>query len=310
MGCGMSVWLVCDDPGVAQTRLHAANLLINVAEQELSRFRPESGLNRLNSMSGQPVKVSPLLWQVLTTALDAAKATGGLYDPTVLKALESAGYRTSFENMAGREVPLPTPQTPVRSPFSWRDIRLDHQAQTVTLPEGVGIDLGGIAKGWVAHQAAQSLSGAGPCLVDAGGDIAATGTPPEMEGWPVGVADPFRPDSDLAILSVTDHGVATSGVDYRRWTAGGTPQHHIIDPRTGCPARTDILTVTVIAADAVQADLHAKVALILGASPGGEYLAGLTGVEGILVLQDGSNTTTSGLERYLLNPGTNPGGSI
>lgn len=293
----MALRLAADDAHLAEVRLNAANLFVQTAESQLSRFLPESDLSRLNAQSGQSVAVSSLLWQVLNAALDAASVTDGLYDPAILDALESVGYRKSFDTFGGSDIALEPPAKP-RS--DWRYIKMEPETHTVTLPEGLRIDLGGIAKGWVAERVAEFLSEVGPCLVDAGGDIAARGRPPEYDGWPVGVADPFHPDSDLAILSVQDNGVATSGVDYRRWSAGGMSQHHIIDPRTQRPADTDLWTATVIAPDAKQADLHAKVTLLLGSQKGLLHLSDLPGVEGILVLQDGRKLTTAGIGRNLL----------
>lgn len=292
----MSLWLDASEPSLAHARLQAANVYFNLAEQELSRFRPDSGLSRLNSALGRSVKVGPLLWAVLSSALDGARSTNGLYDPTVLNALVSAGYSGSFDTIGNQVSPVPV-ATGVK--VGWEGIQMDEETRSVTLPPETRIDLGGIAKGWVASQVAQDLSSLGACLVDAGGDIAAIGHPPEMEGWPIGVADPHSPESDLAVLSIKDQGVATSGVDYRHWEAGGSRQHHIIDPRTGLPAQTDLLSVTVVAKDPVQAELYAKVALILGAQDGWKYLAGLTSTEAILVLQDGSNAITHGLPDYL-----------
>jgi len=298
MGCGMSLWLAGCEPAVAYPHLQAARLSIELAENELSRFRPASGLSRMNRLSGQPVPVSPILWEVMSAALEAAKATHGLYDPTVLRALESAGYKTSFETLKGQQAGQKGPGEGTYN-YSWKDILLDPVARTVTIPVEAGIDLGGIAKGWTARQVAQSLGEAGPCLVDAGGDIAARGAPPGMAGWPVGVANPLQPELNLTVLTVCDGGMATSGIDYRRWTSNGHLQHHIIDPRTGSPARTDLLAVTVMAQDVVHAEIHAKAALILGASAGWDYLSGLDGVEGVLMLQDGSNVITPGLEHYI-----------
>jgi thiamine biosynthesis lipoprotein len=103
----------------------------------------------------------------------------------------------------------------------------------------------------------------------------------------------------LNLLVVRDRGVATSGVDYRHWRRGGSVQHHIIDPRTRRPAQTDLLSVTVIAPDATLADLHAKVALMLGSQTGYEYLSHQPAVEGLLVRNDGALVTTPGFEAYV-----------
>ncbi len=306
MSCEMVVWVVAADPRAAREHLVAARDFIQAVERQLSRFDPQSELSRLNARSGQAVQVSPLLWAVLTYALDAARQTEGLYDPTVLEALEVAGYDRSFQEVLANSRAPGSPSTGLRAGSeelratvgrqwsSWRDIQIDPPTRNVTLPPGVRLDLGGIAKGWAAERAADRLAIIGPCLVDAGGDIAARGRPPDQAGWPIGVTNPRNPETDLALLLVKDRGVATSGTDYRRWNRDGVIQHHIIDPRTRRPAQTDLLSATVVAPDAAQADLHALVALLLGAEEGLRYLARQPMVEGLLVTEDGRQLATPG----------------
>lgn len=313
MNCEMGVWVVAADPQAAMEHLVAARDYFHNVEDQLSRFRPQSELSRLNRRPGQSVPVSPLLWQVIVWALGAAERTNGLYDPTVLDALEAAGYDRSFAERPVTndecDVPslpmAPTPAFVLRGSSSvphgptWRDVQLEPRTRSVTLPAGVRLDLGGIAKGWAADRVADRLAALGPCLVDAGGDIAARGSPPGQAGWLIGVADPQDPETDLALLLVRDRGVATSGVDYRRWSRGGSTQHHIIDPRTRRPARTDLLSVTVLAPDATQADLHALVAMILGSQEGFRYLLCHPGVEGMLVGSDGRQFSTPAFTGYV-----------
>jgi len=306
----MAAWVSAPNASIAREYLEAVRQFIETVEAHLSRFRPESELSRLNARTGRKVAVSPLLWEALQWALESARRTGGLYDPTVLDALEAAGYDRSFDDhrsptaerrlrdvVGDSESDEPSAVVPR---WSWQDIRLDPRTQSVTLPPHLRLDLGGIAKGWAAERAADQLAVLGPCLVDAGGDIATRDRPPGLPGWPIAVAQPGNPDADLALLLVRDRGVATSGIDYRRWVHNGVQQHHLIDPRTRRPARTDLLTVTVIAPNAMEADLHALVALLLGAKDGLRYLIHQQGVEGLLVKNDGAHFTTPGFERYVV----------
>ena len=303
MSCEMAAWVAATDAAIARERLAAAQRFIETVEAHLSRFRPQSELSRLNARAGQEVRVSPLLWEVLEWALEAAHRTAGVYDPTVLDALEAAGYDRSFDERRTtsdeRHSVERTLQTP-HQPSAWQAIRLNPHARSVTLPPGVRLDLGGVAKGWAAERAADRLAVLGPCLVDAGGDIAARGSPPGERGWPIAVADPREPDADLALLIVRDRGVATSGTDYRRWMHNGTLQHHLIDPRTRRPAQTDLLAVTVVAPDAAQADLHALVTMVLGLEEGQRYLRRQRGVEGLLIREDGQQFATPGFWRYVV----------
>ncbi len=301
MGCEMAAWVVTADAKAAATQLTAVQTWIETVEAHLSRFRPESELSRLNARSGETVTVGPLLWDVLVYALEAARRTDGLYDPTILDALEKAGYDRPFAAMAAhRSVGLPSSAlVSAHRPVAWQGIRLDPKRRQVQLPAGVRLDLGGVAKGWVADRAAAQLAVLGPCLVDAGGDIAVHGAPPGQSGWLIGVADPHHPDRDLALITVADGGVATSGTDYRRWYRNGLLYHHIIDPRTGRPAQTDLVSVTVIAAEAAQADVEALVVLLLGAEQGRRYLQRRPWLEALLISEDGRQWTTPQFHRFL-----------
>ncbi len=293
-------------------------------EQVLSRFRQDSELNWLNRSAGRPVKVSPVLWEVTHRALRAARESDGLVVPTLLNALEAAGYDRSFEalkrgpltlSMAdpepdgglwhrGHERLSEAPADRGGAAMSavkcedWRAIQCDRHTRSITLPRGLRLDFGGIAKGWAADQAARRLGVHQPALVDAGGDIAVSGPRADGEAWPIGVADPLAPDTQFELLRLCSGGVATSGRDYRRWQHNGAWQHHIIDPRTGYPAQTDVLSATVVAPTAVMAEVAAKVVLILGSRDGLAWLEERPALAGLLILDDGRVLYSRRLNRY------------
>ncbi len=296
MGCYFEMWVSADDCDAARLRMTSAWAFVHAVERSLSRFRPDSELSLLNHNAGKKLGVSELLWTVLALAIQAAEKTGGLFDPTVLGAMQKSGYNTSFQDMRGSGVSAGAPCE--RKVGAWREIERDEKLRTVKLPHNSGIDLGGIAKGWTADPAARILSETGSALVDAGGDIAARGGFPDKNGWIVGVADPFSPSSDITNVSVCDVGIATSGIDYRRWKFVGKEQHHLIDPATGKPAVTDLLTVTVIAPTASEAEVHAKVAMLKGMGNGVHYLEKTPDIEGILVSASGDIQKTSGFINY------------
>jgi thiamine biosynthesis lipoprotein len=278
-------------PGI-ERRLQRAERWLAAYEDRYSRFRLLSELSRLNAATGRPVRVSKGLLQLVELSLQLAWRSGGLFDPTVLRDLEAAGYDRSFELIA-------TPATPLRdrSPATWRDIIVDAEARTVTLPEGIGIDLGGIGKGWAVDRMAAILGL--PCLVNGGGDVFARGRPPGEEHWRVGIADPFRPERDIAVLQVVDRGVATSSTVKRRWRVGDAVLHHLIDPRTGRPSTSDAVQVTAIAPTATLADYHAKVTLLQGADAALAYLNAERDVGGLIVSSEGKVLATSDLREYV-----------
>jgi thiamine biosynthesis lipoprotein len=292
----MTLWLAAPDGPLATRQLREARTFFEAAEARLSRFRPTSELSRLNARAGQRVEVSPLLWDVIVLARQTASQTGGLYDPSVLEALEAAGYDRPFQQIvddAGAS------RAPAPTVGQWRAIQLDPATRSVQVPPGLRLDLAGVAKTWVAERAADLLARSGDCLVDAGGDLATRGAAPGQAGWPIGVADPCQPDRDLARLLLSQRGVATSGLDHRRWRRNGRLVHHLIDPRVGEPARTDLLSATVVAADAIPANRHALVTMLLGSRVGLRYLRTQPEVDALLVRADGEILTTSGFGKHV-----------
>ncbi len=266
-------------------------------EQCLSRFRPTSELNRLNQSAGWPVRVSKTLWQVFQTALEAEKISGGLVTPTVLQALTAAGYDRSFELLPRQLESAPGGGWPTAGALA--EVSWDVANRSICLPLDVQLDFGGVAKGWAAHQAAKRLEGAGAALVSAGGDIAISAEPASGDLWPVGVDDPFHPGEYLEVLMLGRGGVATSGTDYRRWMQGGRWNHHLIDPRTGLPAQTDVFAATVVAPDAMTAEMAAKVALLLGSEHAIAWLDAQPELAGLLVLENGQKLCTHRMEQFL-----------
>jgi thiamine biosynthesis lipoprotein len=294
MGCHMLAVVDGDDaPAVAQ--LAEAPHWFEAWEQQLSRFRADSDLSRLNAAGGHSAVVPPALLEVLGVALDAARQSEGLVQPTILAALEAAGYDRSFDELAPAMDGAPLPA----HASDWRALKLDRRTHTVTLPASVRLDLGGVAKGWAADQAARRLAEAGPALVDAGGDISVSGPMADGSPWPIAIANPFPLDEALGLVLLARGSVATSGRDYRRWMRGGVEQHHIIDPRSGQPAQTDILSATIVAPDGPLAEMAAKVALILGSRAGLAWLDTRPSLAGLLVLEDGRILHSRRMEAYL-----------
>jgi FAD:protein FMN transferase len=297
---GSAIRAIVDATPVAATRaLVQVPTWFETWEHMMSRFRPDSELSRVNAESGRWVHVSPGLCEVIGVALEAARSTEGLVDPTLLDAMLAAGYDRTFEELDANAPPPPVAASPNGS--GWWDIICDPALELVYVPAGVHFDLGGIGKGWSADRAAEQLAQVGPALVDAGGDIAVSGPPAEGEGWPVSVTDPRDPsgETSLMTLKLTHGGVATSGKDFRRWTRQGEAVHHIMDPKTRRPAETDALTATVIAGSATEAEAAAKASLIKGLGQGLAWLEARPGLAGVMVSEGGEVVTTSNLEPFV-----------
>ncbi len=309
MGADVEAWVWNSNEQRAQGALLATERFFTRTEARLSRFLPDSELSRLNRGAGRPFTASRLLYYLIGDALNWRERTGGVFDPASLNALVAFGYDRPFSQM----------ETDAQSPESggWvvssatngglQGRRIDSSGiilgpqRRITLPAGVGLDLGGIAKSWTVQQAAHRLGMRGACLVDAGGDIACVGSPPR-EPWVVTVADPLAEDRDIAVLALKNAAVATSSRVYRRWLHEGQPAHHLIDPRTGAPAVTNILSATVVAPRLPDAEIYAKTALILGEAQGTAYLETLSDIDFMLVTDDGRHLINRSFEEKAYVP--------
>ncbi|MFN0029244.1 MAG: FAD:protein FMN transferase [Acidimicrobiales bacterium] len=238
-------------------------------EQCWSRFRANSELVALNNRSGQWVDVSTTLATALRSATRWWRDTGGAFDPTVIEALESWGYNQDFRLIrasgAGGAGGSNDASDPPRAAPGLTGMASLHDYHSVRLPPGVRVDLGGIGKGLAADVVAQELltRGAPSVLVSMGGDLAMAGAAPSG-GYPVPVLDPFDTERVLFTHALFEGALVTSTTRIRRWRAEDTPAHHLIDPRTGCPATHGLAAVFVAAPSCAQAEVLAKSVLVSG----------------------------------------------
>ncbi len=280
-------------------------------EQLLTRFRPTSELSLLNDSQDPLFFASPDFFAAVEAALWAAQQTGGVYDPTILVYLEEAGYDCTFAAVANprpllRNKPAADSSSSTESladrnltGIDYRHIGLDPFAQAISRPPGLRLDLGGMGKGWTVDRLADELCQKGHFLLNAGGDLYAYGSPGPKRGWEIHLVHPQKPELNFASLSLQYHAVATSTIARRRWVKNGVVQHHLIDPRTGRPAMTDVISVSVVAGRVFTAEVYAKVALILGIEEGLTFLEALPDVEGVLFSASGAVYLTSGMDQYL-----------
>lgn len=252
--------------GTAGEVAEARRMILDYHDR-LSRFLPRSELSALNADPRAVVPASPLLRSAVRAGLWAARHSGGLVDPCLLDALEAAGYAASFEGGAApapADVPRAAEPDPERR---WRAIRVDDHA--VVRPPGLRLDLGGSGKGHVADLVAERLR---PAVIDCGGDIRVTGT------REIAVAHPLRSEP-AAQIAVRGGAIATSSVVARAWTTlDGRGAHHLLDPSTGRPVWTGLLTATALAPTTLEAETLAKVALLRGAADARRVLAAHGGV--------------------------------
>jgi thiamine biosynthesis lipoprotein len=301
--------LVVTDPAT----LDAAHLLVSrlLAEVDAaaSRFRDDSEINAVHATGGWPVKVSPLLAELVDVALDAAAHTDGDVDPTVGAALVELGYDRDLGDLDRHVADLPPAGSTTGSTagstagsitgagFSrivvdaaptWRRVHLS--GRVLAVPAGTVIDLGATAKAWTADRAAATVArqlGTG-VLVSLGGDIATAGPAP-ADGWQIRVQDDAdEPGCDVALPAGA--AIATSSTIRRQWRHGERAVHHILNPRTLQPVKAVWRTVTVAAASCVEANTLTTAAMVRGESAW-PWL-NVLGVPARLVHADGAVLTT------------------
>jgi thiamine biosynthesis lipoprotein len=254
-------------------------------ESRFSRFLAGSELTRFNQRKTAAVTVSDEMHDLLSESLRLHELTGGVFNPLVLQSLERAGYDVSFENVIeAKKAPASSGPLPGLT-------CLELDGHSASLPLGLRLDFGGIGKGYSVDLAATLLAEAADYLIDAGGDIYASGLAPDGGPWYVDVADPTKPESRVDVVALSNQAIATSWTTRRRWKTADGWAHHLIDPRTGLPAESGVIGSTVIVSRAVEADVFAKCALILGPEEGSAFLEA-RGAHGLLVLEDGSIRTT------------------
>jgi thiamine biosynthesis lipoprotein len=243
-------------------------------ERRFSRFRGDSELSLVNAAAGRPVRISSSFRSVMRLALDAAASTDGLFDPTLLGAMEAIGYDRDFDEVLAGARSVLHPSSPCGR---WRDVILEDDL--LQLPAGIGLDLGGLVKGWTVDAAATRAVTAGLpwVLVNAGGDLRIVGDAPRID---IAVEDPDDPASELGRLSVREGGVASSSTRSRSWGAG---LHHVIDPTTGSPSATDLVQVTVTAPTCAEAEVLAKAVLLRGSGAAGDAAVTVTTLGRVLV---------------------------
>lgn len=270
-------------------------------ERRWSRFLPGSDISRLNTSPGAIMIVSSDTIDLLATMKHAWRLTGGRYDPTMLSAINAAGYSKSRDG-SGRT----STRAGSRSRGSTiADVAIDPATSTVVVPAGIGLDPGGIGKGLAADLVVTELlaRGTSGALVSVGGDLAAAGTPPTAEGWYVAIEDPFDAARALMTIALDVGGVATSSTLSRTWMRDGSRRHHVIDPVTETCASTDLAAVTVIARAGWEAEVHATAALLAGAERALDYLDSHQ-LDGIATTLDGSTSMSPALQSVGVTEGS------
>ena len=247
-------------------------------DRRMSRFRADSELCALNRDPRRAVPASPLLRQAVRAAVWAARITDGLVDPTLVRPLERAGYARSRAGEPPASLAMALATAPPRRPASpnragrWRAIHVDDEAEVIVRPPGVAIDTGGTGKGLAADLVAERLGRCARYVVDCGGDLRVGGVTCSSEPYEIEVEHPIT--GGVAHTLLLEAGaIATSGLTTRLWARpDGGYAHHLLDPSTGGPAWTGLISVTACAPTALEAETLAKAAFLGGPAAGRELL--------------------------------------
>ena len=287
----MATWVELRLPAESAGSADAVLALFDDADARLSEWKDSSPLSAVNRAAGQPVAVPADLLALAERGVERGAATDGAFDITWAALWGVWDFRAKTP-----AVPDPALIEQRRAQVDYRRVVVDRPAGTLAIGAGQTLGLGGIAKGWTLDRAAAELRGRGIAnfLITAGGQVVAGGTRAGSP-WRVGIRDPRGAADDFfAVLAVQDRSVSTSG-DYERcFVADGALHHHILDPRTGRPAR-GLRSVTVVSPDATLADAFSTALFVLGPERAKALVAKHADVEAVLVLDDGSWWASPGL---------------
>jgi len=275
----------------AKCALQAAETRIRQLERLWSVTDPESELYMLNHSGGVPVEVDRVTAKAVSFALAIADRTGGALDPTIYPVLTSWGFTTS-----SYQIPSQDELDTLLRLIGYEKVLLE--GHEVTLPDGVQMDLGSVAKGYTADIVTSILKDHGitSALIDLGGNIQTVGYKPDGSKWRVGIKDAYG-DGNIGVLMVADCAVVSSG-GYERYFIGDDEQTywHIIDPSTGKPADSGLVSATVVCKEGRLGDALSTALFVMGLQDAETHWRENSDFEMILMTQDNELYITEGLE--------------
>ena len=263
-------------------------------EQMLSKTIAGSDVSRINAAGGATVTVDPETWNILKRAKEISQLTGETFCVTIAPL-------TKLWDFTGGTNRMPTEEQRLASlPLVGDDQLILGEGNTVTMAPGMEIDLGGIAKGYIADRLADKVRGkVTGAILNFGGNVYAVAQKPDGSAFRVGVRDPKGTAMDyVAIVDVVDKTVVTSGTYERFFTVDGVTYHHILDPKTGLPAASDLAGATIVGTSSMDADALATACIVLGRDKALKMLND-NGFDGVLIDVDGGVYLTDHLtEKY------------
>lgn len=282
----------CEDKAVLEDALKECDRL----EQLLSKTIEDSDVWRINHAEGQPVEVDPVTAEVIRTALAISEISEGAFDITIAPASALWDFKAETPALPDAEA-----LAEAASRVNWRALQLE--GNTVTLPAGMMIDLGGIAKGYIGDAVRAYLENRGitSAVLAFGGNIVTIGTKPDGKPWKIGVQDIDGPAMEsMLVLQMGGGSAVTSGNYERGFELDGVRYHHILEPATGWPVQNSLASVTILGDSSAMGDGLSTAAFVLGEEKGLALIESMKDTEAIFILKDRTVITTSGGEKYLV----------
>ncbi len=265
-------------------------------EKMLSRTVEGSDVWRINHAVGEPVTVSDDTIAILQCAQKISELSGGAFDVTIAPI-------STIWNFTSGEAVLPDGEELARAAalVDYTQLKLD--GNTVTLPAGMMIDLGGIAKGYIADRVKDYIMkrGVKHAILSFGGNIVGIGVKPDGSEWKVGIQDIDKPTGDYMLVSLNTGGsTVTSGIYERGFNLDGVRYHHLLSSETGWPVQNELASVTIFSDSSMEGDALSTAAFVLGIREGTKLIESMEGIEAVFIARDRNVTCTSGAEKYLI----------
>lgn len=284
------------DTAAVEKALNDAVRRVNKIDDRMSVFKTDSDIARLNRNAGvKPVHLHPDTLKLLQTAVTFGEKSGGAFDCTIRPLIQLWGIGKK-PNFIPKEQDISRTQQLV----NYRDLMINPKKNTAFLKKpGQAVDLGGIAKGYAADEVKRILleGGVSGALINLGGNIHTIGSNPDNQPWNIGIQNPTAETGDfLGIVSVIDKTIVTSGSNERFFMQNGIRYHHLLDPRTGEPAQSGLLSVTVVMKSSTKADALTTALFVLGIEKGMQLLYKIR-ADAIFVTESCQVYATQGIQK-------------
>jgi len=273
---------------------------LNDIDDKMSAFKEESDISKINSKAGvTPEAVSKDTYSVVKKAVEYSKVLEGTFDPTIRPLVKLWNIGTEEE-----AIPEKFQIEETLKLVNYNDVILNESNNSIMLKhKKQALDVGGIAKGFAADQVRDIFykHNIKSALIDLGGNIFALGGKDDGTPWKVGIQNPFKPRGEyIGILSVKNKSVVTSGNYERYFMKDGKRFHHIIDPKTGYPSQSKIISATIISDDSIDGDGLSTGIYILGIDKAMEIIESIYGIEAIFITENKKVYKTSGINKKIL----------